>query len=131
MMNYLKYPCTSLIWLAFGFFWGTASAQVPNYDFDWVSIGDPGNNPYPGTPSGELAGRGSVPYTYRMSRLEITSAQWLEFINIFAPQAPNPGSFLRPDYSGITDTATPGVYILDPGLPNAAMVPVFGISWRE
>src|SRR5262245_6940291 len=108
-------------------------AQVPDYNFQWVTITQPHNPGYPGSSFGEWAGRGSVAYEYRMSRLEITSTQWLEFINIFAPQAPNPGSFLRPTYSGITDApgSGPGHYILKPGTPNAGMVGVYGISWRE
>jgi sulfatase modifying factor 1 len=109
-----------------------ARRGVPSYDFDWVTIGDAGNPAYSGGPNGQLAGRGSVPYEYRMSRLEVTSSQWLEFINIFAPQAPNPGSFLRPDYSGIT--AAPGgagSYMLKPWVANAGMVGVYGITWRE
>lgn len=108
-----------------------ASAQAPDYDFQWATIGDAGNAAYQGSPFGELAGRGGVPYEYRMSKLEITSAQWLEFVNIFAPQSPNPGNFLRPSYSGMTDTATPGQYVLRQDVADAAMLPVFGVTWRE
>lgn len=102
-------------------------------DLDWVVIGDPGNPAYPGGPEGELAGRGSVDYVYRISRLEVTSAQWLEFINIFAPQSDNHGGFLRPSFSGIRPVpgAPSGVYELDPYIENAAMVPVYGLTWRE
>lgn len=119
------------LWLCAG---QRVHAQIPDYDFQWATIGDPGNIAYPGGgPFGDLAGRGSVPYLYRMSRLEVTSAQWLEFINIFAPQAPNPGSFLRPGYSGIQDApgSPPGHYQLVPGLPNAGMIGVYGITWHE
>lgn len=112
---------------------GGGGGGVPNYDFQWAIITDAGNPAYGGGPNGELAGRGSVAYEYRMSKLEITSAQWLEFINVFAPQAKDPGGFLRPDYSGIT--AVPGggagSYMLKPWVANAGMVGVYGITWRE
>ncbi len=109
------------------------AAAPPSYDFQWATIGDAGNPAYAGGPNGQLAGRGSVAYEYRMSKLEVTSSQWLEFINIFAPQAKDPGGFLRPDYSGIT--AVPGggagSYMLKPDVPNAGIVGVYGITWRE
>jgi formylglycine-generating enzyme required for sulfatase activity len=109
-----------------------AGTQPPSYDFQWATITDPGNVAYGGGPNGQLAGRGGVDYAYRISKLEVTSAQWLEFINIFAPQAPNPGSFLRPDYSGITDApGGAGSYMLKPDVPDAGMVGVYGITWRE
>ena len=60
-----------------------ASADiVPNYDFQWSTIGALGNAAYGGGPLGEFAGRGSVAYSYRMSTLEVTSSQWLEYRNI-------------------------------------------------
>lgn len=110
--------------------WGV----IPDYDFDWVTIGDPGNPAYEGGPYvGTWAGRGGVDYRYRTSRLEVTSAQWLEFINIFAPQSDQPLLFLRPTFSGIHKVpgAPAGVYELHPGIKNAAMVPVHGITWRD
>lgn len=56
---------------------------VPDYDFQWATIIDVNNPAYGGGPLGELSGRGSVPYEYRISRLELTSAQFLEFVNTF------------------------------------------------
>lgn len=55
-------------------------------DFDWVVIGDPGNPAYPGYGPWEiLKGRGAVDYYYRLTRTEITVAQWFEFVQAFAP----------------------------------------------
>ena len=99
---------------------------------DFVTIGDPGNPAWPGGMYGQTAGRGSVNYRYRMGRLEITSGQWLEFINIFAPLSDNPGTFLRPNISGLRQvTGQAGQYILNPFTPNAAQLPVLGITWRD
>ena len=65
---------------------GTASADpVPDYNFTWRTIGDPGNPPYEGGPGGQLAGRGSVDYLYRMSQTEVTVSQWFEFVQAYAP----------------------------------------------
>lgn len=108
------------------------AAEVPDYDFEWAIIGDPSNPPWPGGMYGQTAGRGSVDYVYRMSVLEVSSAQWLEFINIFAPQSDDPANFLRPSTSGLRPvTGQPGVYILNPFSPNAADLPVLGITWRD
>jgi len=68
----------------------------------------------------------------RFSRLEVTSGEWLEFINIFAPQSDAPAFCLRPAFSGIIDAGAGwGQYVLRSDLRDAAMVPVIGISWRD
>jgi len=120
----------------------TAPAQagligVPDYDFDWAVIGDPGNAPYDGRfnpPHSRplvATGRGSVDYSYRISKLEITTGQWLEFVNAFAPRSANPNFFLKPAIWGARSTFTPGVYELNPFISNAAQLPVLSINWRE
>ena len=108
------------------------SGAIPDYDFDWVTIGDLGNAPYEGGPFGDLAGRGSVNYQYRMSRLEVASAQWLDFMNIFAPQSDDPSGFAFPGASGIHHVAgaPAGTFELVPFFENAGMIPVTGITWR-
>lgn len=98
----------------------------------WAVIGNPGNVPFDGTGNPLLAGRGSVGYVYRIGRLEVTSGEWLEFINIFAPQSEDPFWFLRPSFSGIVDAPQGwGHYELRTDVENAAMLPVIGISWRD
>ncbi len=107
-------------------------------DIEFVTIGDPGNPGYPlASPPGYLnvQGRGAVDYLYRIGKYEVTTAQWMEFVNNYNTLGgqwtyfADPvawGAVPDPSYTG------PGVkYMLDPGLPNAAMVPVSGISWRE
>ena len=57
-------------------------------DIDWVTIGDPGNacDPQPIPPDGCF---GSVDYTYRMAKYEVTNAQYVEFLNAVAASDPN------------------------------------------
>jgi hypothetical protein len=66
---------------------GAALAGPMEPVFDWATIGAPGNRAtidaetpfYPGMNGG------SVPYRYRMTRTEVTAAQWLGFVNDFWP----------------------------------------------
>src|SRR5690606_38555121 len=58
---------------------------LPDYDFQWAVIGDPGN---PGADLGNgrgYDGRGSVDYVYRMAVTELTIAHYLEFIEAYLP----------------------------------------------
>ncbi|MCC6321972.1 MAG: SUMF1/EgtB/PvdO family nonheme iron enzyme [Phycisphaerales bacterium] len=111
---------------------------MPDYDFQWATIGDAGNPGYDGPvrTDGFPGGRGSVGYTYRMSRLEVTTGQWLEYINTFTTQSDGMAFFLdEPNRWGAqSDLSYPGPgrrYALDPSHPNPAMSPVAGLSWRD
>lgn len=95
--------------------------------YDWIKIGDPGNPAYQGNIQGVGTGRGSVDYTYRMSKMEVSSGQWLEFIQFAAPLVGDP-TFGAPDLWGYLNLA-PGVYI--PNAPYPEQTPVQGITWRE
>lgn len=109
-----------------------AGEKPPSYDFQWARIGAL-NNPAYDDPSpfpGDADGRGSVSYRFRISKLEVTTGQWLEFANTFRPYFPNDGSFLRPIHWGGTPAIGPYFQLRD-DIPNAAMVPVIGITWRE
>ncbi|MBN2295382.1 MAG: SUMF1/EgtB/PvdO family nonheme iron enzyme [Pirellulales bacterium] len=66
---------------------------VHGVTLDWVSVGNPGN-------AGELSGWGAggggpnricggVDYTYRISKYEATTAQYVEFLNAVADSDPN------------------------------------------
>ena len=53
---------------------------------DWVVIGDIRNPGFPGYgPWGQLKGRGAIDYHYRLTRTEVTVAQWFEFVQAYAP----------------------------------------------
>jgi formylglycine-generating enzyme required for sulfatase activity len=98
-------------------------------------VGAPGNVGYDrDDPTGRVTGRGSVGYEYSIGKFEVTTGQWLEFINA-AMARPDPVPFVgieplywgaRPDpnYSG------PGHRFVLQNVPNAAMLPASGISWR-
>jgi sulfatase modifying factor 1 len=110
-----------------------ALADVPpDYGFDFVTIGDTGNVAYEGGPFGQLAGRGSVNYEYRMATMEISAAQWLEFINIFSPQIGTP-------FWGQLNTTAPiqpawpstNQFVLTGSASEVGQYPVLGISWRQ
>lgn len=113
-----------------------ASAQPSTDGFDWVTIGATGNATYDRVdPFDYVAGRGSVDYTYRLGRTEVTTSQWLEFINA-ALARPDPlplditrpvvwGAELDPTYNG------PGErYRLASGVANAGSLAAGGIPWR-
>lgn len=113
--------------------------SVPDYDFQWVTIGNVNNPAYSGPTNPNLApfpnGRGSVAYEYRISKLEITTAQWMEFVNTFATQSRELaneigqpaqwGARFDNGYSGPGDR-----YVLGSN-PNARNYPVAGIPWRN
>lgn len=101
--------------------------------FTWCEVGDAGNAPYQtGNPDSMTNGRGSVAHEYRISRTEVTSQQWMEFINAYSGEFGDPYHFslvsggFTPDsnYSGPGSRWT----LISPSLANA---PVFGITWRQ
>lgn len=64
------------------------AAQAQDYGFDWVTIGNAGNrgatvDEVPLTPL--RAGIGAVGYEYRLTRSEVTTGQYLEFVQAYEP----------------------------------------------
>jgi len=113
-----------------------AQAEVT---FDWVTITDPGNAgwQHPGTPRFPPVypwetPRGSVGHEYRIGRTEITTGQWIDFVNTFSTQGMHDGYFAMPSSWGADIDPTyhgPGFrwrLISD----ESAQWPVAGISWR-
>jgi len=99
---------------------------VPDYDFDWAVIGDPGNKGWSGEIPQLGTGRGAVDYTYRMSKMEVTSAQWREFITAIRPVVGDP-RFGAPVHWGYFEIFGEFVDVA----PDPDNSPVFGISWHE
>jgi formylglycine-generating enzyme required for sulfatase activity len=59
-------------------------AQVdPASGIDFVTVGAVGNAPWQGNgdPDDQAVGRGGVNYEYRIGRYEVTTANWVEFMN--------------------------------------------------
>ncbi len=104
----------AVIGIAAGAVVGPVRADIPPYDFNWAYIHDEGNAAYPG-PGGN-AGRGSVSYAYRISKLELTSGQWADFLSMAQRQGVNLNQYsLVPNFWGGT---------------SAPMRPVIGLNWR-
>ncbi|MCA9274260.1 MAG: hypothetical protein KDA31_14590, partial [Phycisphaerales bacterium] len=60
----------------------TAQPAPPDYGFNFITIGDVGNAAYDGPDQrGVVTGRGSVDYEYRIARTEVTTGQFVEFLN--------------------------------------------------
>jgi hypothetical protein len=68
----------------------SGQAPPPGYGFDFITIGDAGNDAYNGFDgSGRIAGRGSVGYEYRIASLETRTSQFVEFMNVLGALAPD------------------------------------------
>ena len=101
----------------------------PDFGFDFITISDLGNIPITGK-GGPLWGRGSVNYEYRIARTEVTSDQYLEFINTFVVQDEEYFSLLRPHASSL-EWAVPWLpFFFDPNLTDPANASV-QMSWRQ
>lgn len=107
-------------------------------DIEFTTIGAPGNAAYPlKSPPGYVSvqGRGRVDYEYRMGKYEVTTEQWIEFVNNYTVLGGSWTFFATPVFWGASQDPSytgPGRrYVVNPNLPNAAMVPVYGITWRE
>lgn len=105
----------------------------PDYDFDFVTIGAVNNPAYtqgPFGPNGYGRDRGSVGYLYRMSRLEVTTAQWMEFANVAASFGDDSiGDEIN--FAGYErDVGSSAHYSLRP-FAGAERFPAFGIPWNN
>ncbi len=107
-----------LLFIACCFFASTEPmhAQVT---FDWATVGNPGNGPdqdYGGGPFG------AVSYTYRISKHEVTNAQYTKFLNAVDPTGANPNlggddPFL---YNSLMSATANGGINFDSGAPNGS-----------
>ena len=111
---------------------GTALAQVdPNSGIDFVTIGAVGNAPYQG-PSGNVVGRGRVDYEYRIGRLEVTTSQWVEFMNaaLDRPSTDRIPHVFAPDTWGARGVTAQNGGRRWEATPTGAMLPASAIDWR-
>lgn len=109
----------------------------PNSGIEFVRVGAVGNRSYDGPdPQSLVRGRGGVGYEYAMGRFEITTAQWMEYVNAYSARADavplfelgqpvSWGAGRDPTYTG------PGTRYRLRAVDNAAMLPVGGLSWRQ
>jgi formylglycine-generating enzyme required for sulfatase activity len=108
----------------------TTRAEVT---FNWAVVGDAGN-------AADVQNNGtfgSVPYAYRISKHEVTNAQYVEFLNAKDPTGTNAlllyDQFLMSEFVTAGINRTPGnasgsKYSVKPALGNK---PVTGVSWYD
>jgi hypothetical protein len=101
-------------------------------------IDSPGNAPFSTAlrPANfPVQGRGGVGSVFAMARTEVTTAQWLEFVNTFSVRGGSFTQFGQPIRWGARidqSYAGPGVrWQINPNRAMAEVVPVWGINWRE
>jgi formylglycine-generating enzyme required for sulfatase activity len=102
-------------------------------EIDWVTIGDPGNPPDDEITNlrfcvGGESGFGSVDSTYRISRTEITNAQYAEFLNAVAKSDPNGLYDVRLDEVNRIGADGSYSYSVDPGFENR---PIAAIGYYD
>jgi len=90
---------------------GSLALGVPDYGYQWATIGDPGNRAtlpeeVPDRPELQI---GSVGYEYRMAITEVTVGQWLEFVRAYQPHYT--GSANAPAFTGFGIINLGGQYI--------------------
>jgi formylglycine-generating enzyme required for sulfatase activity len=100
----------------------------PPVTFEWATVGEPGNACDPTGP-----GRcfGAVAYAYRISKHEVTNAQYAAFLN--AKAASDPLGLYNPDMatgSGITRSGSPGSYAYAV-VPGRESLPVVNVSYFD
>jgi formylglycine-generating enzyme required for sulfatase activity len=69
---------------------GHANASVPAHgvQVQWVTVRDPGNRPDTDVMSSDrTTGYGAVPYRYRISKYDVTNAQYAAFLNAVASKS--------------------------------------------
>jgi len=104
-------------------------------DFQWSTVGAVGNAAYadsnPDYAHQVINGRGSVGYEFRISTLETTTAQWMEFLNAYGGPSGSPNQFwdATPTWWNAWPVGAER-YGFRTDVENAPMSPVFGASWR-
>jgi formylglycine-generating enzyme required for sulfatase activity len=108
-----------------------AAQTVPSYDFSFATISAVGNMPYAGPdPVPFSTGRGRVDHEYRISRLELTTSQYLEFVNAAAAHnSLDLGWALW--WGAEIDPTAPTIRYRLINTPDAGQRQVTNITWRE
>ncbi len=100
---------------------GSPALSVPDYGYQWATIGDPGNrgvviDEVPDRPVWVDRNLGAIGYEYRMATTEVTVGQWLEFVQAYQPYYT--GSPSDPDFIGWGIGYVGGSYVLDTQNPD-------------
>lgn len=89
----LAFICVSVLVHASAVAPPTLTAREIDDGYVWLTVGDPGNRAFGGLEGGpvlmltwiQFAGRGSVPYRYRITQTEVLVWQYLEFVEAYWP----------------------------------------------
>ena len=107
-----------------------ATAQtLPNYGYEWATITHPGNRaPIPEVMRfNRTFSYGSVGYTYRMAKTEVTIGDWLEFLNAYEPFIQgDPHNSERTGFWIVYSPSTRTFIPREPGIENRPVTS----SWR-
>lgn len=110
---------------------GVSHAMVT---FDWALVGNPGNAPDTEIMNDGTTGYGSVDYVYRISKHEVTNAQYAEFLNAVDPTGANTLDLyninMPSGWGGIENTGTEqgAHYLAKAGRENN---PVNYVTWLD
>lgn len=116
-----------------------ASAGVrtsTEHGIEFVTVGDAGNAAYPGGPAiidRPRKGRGSVNYEYRIGRTEVTTSQYLEFLNTMDALDPTLADRVLDPLewgAGYVIGQPPGQRYRQGTGAHAGDLPVGGMRWR-
>jgi len=104
-----------------------SSAAASAVTVDWVTVGLPGNA------ADVQNGHGSVGYTYRISRYEVTNTQYAEFLNAVAMTDDPNGLYntaMASGFGGISRSGTSGSYTYSP-VVGRELMPVNYVSFWD
>jgi len=99
---------------------------------DWVTVGDPGNAADTEVMIDGTTGYGSVASTYRISKYEVTNAQYAEFLNAVAATDTNAlySTSMGSGFGGITRSGSSGSYTYS-AIAGRQDKPVNYVSWYD
>ncbi len=107
-------------------------AQPNSYNFDFVTITNPGNPAFNKAPTGDsFYGRGVVDYEYRIATTEISTAQWMEFANSLAQRGPIWALGIDVDRWGARLNSSTFTFEMIPELKRASGVHVGGMTFSQ
>ncbi len=101
-----------------------SASMAQDYDFTWMTIGDPGNPPATEKEFVFLGPLeiGAVDYKYRLSQTEVSVGQWFEYVEAYWPyrteRAGNPdftGDWIQPRNPNAGPGVDPNYYIVFDG----------------